>query len=93
MKRSTIYLHIGNNFSVDIRDIVGIFDIENTTVEKCTKILLDRAEKEKKCVYTSYEMPKSFIVTMKNGHERLYISQLAASTLKKRLNEGGGFII
>lgn len=90
MKKPTIYLHIGNNYSVDTRDIVGIFDIENTTVEKCTKILLDRAEKEKKCVYTTYEMPKSFIITVKNGRERLYISQLAASTLRKRLAEGGG---
>lgn len=75
---------------MDTRDIVGIFDIENTTVEKCTKILLDRAEKEKKCVYTTYEMPKSFIITVKNGRERLYISQLAASTLRKRLADGGG---
>ena len=90
MKKPTIYLHIGNNYSVDTRDIVGIFDIENTTVEKCTKILLDRAEKEKKCVYTTYEMPKSFIITVRNGRERLYISQLAASTLRKRLAEGGG---
>lgn len=89
MKRSTIYLHIGNNFSVDIRDIVGIFDIENTTVEKCTKILLDRAEKEKKCVYTSYEMPKSFIITVKKGNEKLYISPLSAATLRKRITEGG----
>ena len=72
MKKPTIYLHIGNNYSVDTRDIVGIFDIENTTVEKCTKILLDRAEKEKKCVYTTYEMPKSFIITVRNGRERLY---------------------
>ncbi|MBQ8582549.1 MAG: DUF370 domain-containing protein [Ruminococcus sp.] len=85
-----MYLHIGNNYSVDTRDIVGIFDIENTTVEKCTKILLDRAEKEKKCVYTTYEMPKSFIITVRNGRERLYISQLAASTLRKRLSDGGG---
>ncbi|MBQ7026859.1 MAG: DUF370 domain-containing protein [Ruminococcus sp.] len=85
-----MYLHIGNNYSVDTRDIVGIFDIENTTVEKCTKILLDRAEKEKKCVYTTYEMPKSFIITVRNGRERLYISQLAASTLRKRLADGGG---
>lgn len=92
MKKPTIYLHIGNNYSVDTRDIVGIFDIENTTVEKCTKILLDRAEKEKKCVYTTYEMPKSFIITVKNGRERLYISQLAASTLRKRLADGGGMI-
>ena len=84
------YLHIGNNYSVDTRDIVGIFDIENTTVEKCTKLLLERAEKEHKCIYTTYEMPKSFIITVKNGKEKVYISQLAASTLKKRLADGGG---
>ncbi|MCM1006519.1 MAG: DUF370 domain-containing protein [Ruminococcus flavefaciens] len=86
-----MYLHIGNNYSVDVRDIVAIFDIENTTVGKSTKILLDRAEKEHKCVYTTYEMPKSFIITMKNGRERVYISQLAASTLRKRLESGGGY--
>ena len=40
-----MYLHIGNNYSVDMRDVVGVFDIENTTVEKCTKLLLDRAVK------------------------------------------------
>lgn len=86
-----MYLHIGNNYSVDVRDIVGIFDIENTTVEKCTKLLLERAEKDKKCIYTTYEMPKSFIVTMNDGRERVYISQLSAATLRKRLAEGGGF--
>jgi len=86
-----MYLHIGNNYTLDTRDIVGIFDIENTTVEKCTKRLLERAEKEKKCVYTTYEMPKSFIVAVKNGSEKVYISQLSAVTLKKRLAKGGGF--
>ena len=86
-----MYLHIGNNYSVDVRDVVGVFDSENTTVEKCTKKLLERAEKEKHCIYTTYEMPKSFIITMKNGVEKLYISQLSAATLRKRLKEGGGF--
>lgn len=86
-----MYLHIGNNYSLDTRDIVGIFDIENTTVEKCTKNLLERVEKEKICIYTTYEMPKSFIVTMKKGFERVYISQLSAVTLRKRLAKGGGF--
>ena len=88
--KKAIYLHVGNNYSVDVRDIVGIFDIENTTVEKCTKLLLDRAEKEHNCVYTTYEMPKSFIIAVKDGREKIYISQLAASTLKKRLADGGG---
>ena len=85
-----MYLHIGNNYSVDVRDIVGVFDIENTTVEKCTKILLDKAEKNKRCVYTTFELPKSFIITIKNGKEKIYISQLAAATLKKRISDGGG---
>ncbi len=85
-----MYLHLGNDFSVNVRDIVGIFDIENTTVGKCTKKLLDRAEKEKRCVYATMDMPKSFVIVIKNGQEKLYISQLAASTLKKRLANGGG---
>lgn len=80
-----MYLHLGNEYSVKISDIAGIFDIENTTVDKATKGLLERAEKEKKCIYTTMEMPKSFIISVKNGVERVYISQLAASTLRKRL--------
>lgn len=84
-----MYLHVGNDYSVEVKDIVGIFDIENTTVGKCTKKLLDRAEKEKCCVYATMDLPKSFIIVMKNGKEKLYISQLSASTLKKRLAEGG----
>ncbi len=87
-----MYLHIGNNLSVDIRDVIGIFDLENTTVEKCTKLLLDRAVKEKKCVYINYEMPKSFVITVRNGIEKVYISPLLASTLRKRMENGGGMI-
>lgn len=82
-----MYLHIGNNYSVRLSDVVGIFDIENTTVDKCTKIFLERAEKEHRCVYATYDMPKSFVVTVKDGEEKVYISQLAAATLRKRLRE------
>ena len=84
-----VYLHIGNNFSVRTDSIVGIFDMDNTTVEKCTKTLLEKAEKDGICVYTTEELPKSFIVTVRNGETRVYISQLAAYTLKKRLAAGG----
>lgn len=83
----TIYLHIGNNYSVDVREIIGIFDMDNTTVTSCTKKLLDKAEKEKRLFLATYELPKTFIITKK----RVYISQLAASTLKKRLEKGGGY--
>ncbi len=85
---NAVYLHIGNNYSVDVRNIIGIFDMDNTTVTGITKKLLDKAEKEKRLFLATYELPKTFIVTA----EKIYISQLAASTLKKRLANGGGFI-
>lgn len=83
----TIYLHIGNNYSVDVREIIGIFDMDNTTVTSCTKALLDKAQKEKRLFLATYELPKTYIITKK----RVYLSQLAASTLKKRLESGGGY--
>lgn len=82
----TIYLHIGNNYSVDVREIVGIFDMDNTTVTSCTKKLLDKAERDKKIFLATYELPKTFIIT----NDKIYISQLSASTLRKRLKNGGG---
>ena len=39
--KKTVYLHIGNNYSVDVRDIVGIFDMDNTTVSGFTNRLLE----------------------------------------------------
>lgn len=85
---NTIYLHIGNNYSVDVREIIGIFDMDNTTVTGCTKKLLDNAEKNRKIFLATYELPKTFILT----NDKVYLSQLSASTLKKRLRNGGGLI-
>ncbi len=85
--KKAIYLHIGNNYSVDVREIIGIFDMDNTTVTSCTKKLLDKAEKEKRLFLATYELPKTYIITKK----RIYLSQLAASTLKKRLESGRGY--
>ncbi len=65
-----MYLHLGNDFSVNVRDIVGIFDIENTTVGKCTKRLLDRAEREHRCVYATMDMPKSFVIVKKKKKKK-----------------------
>ena len=81
-----MYLHTGNGYSVKISNILGIFDIENTTTDgRYTREYLERAEKEKRCIYTTSEMPKSFIVAVEDGNEKVYISQLAVSTLRKRI--------
>ena len=82
-------LHLGNEVSVHSKDIVGIFDIEGSSVSKITRDFLNNAEKRgKKIVYCTYELPKSFVVTLDDElTERIYISQLACSTLLKRFKQ------
>ena len=79
-----MYIHLGNEISVKKKNIVGIFDIENTTISKNTGHLLENATKEGRVVNVSYEMPKSFIVSMENGREIVYISQISFDTIRKR---------
>ncbi len=81
-----MYIHLGQETVVNENDVIGIFDIESTTVSKNTRNFLSIAEKKKRVVNVSYELPKSFIVCCdkKKNENRVYISQISSSTLLKR---------
>lgn len=80
-----MYLHLGKDVVVRHRDIIGIFDMEKTTVSRKTKDFLSHATKAGQVVTVSYDLPKSFIVVrQENGGHMVYISQISAATLKKR---------
>ena len=81
-----MYIHLGNEMVVDEKDIVGIFDLETTTISKHSRKFLEIAEKQKQVINVSYELPKSFIITNKNNKNKVYISQISTSTLQKRSN-------
>ena len=79
-----MYLSIGNDMAVRDRSIIGIFDLDNTSTSKRTREFLDKAEAEGQVVPCD-DLPKSFIVTIEYGFERVYLTTLSASTLEKRL--------
>lgn len=79
-----MYLHLGQDTVVSMSDIIGIFDLDNTSVSKITKQYLSQAEKENTVVTVSSELPKSFIVCEKGGTKTIYISQISSGTLMKR---------
>lgn len=84
-----MYLHLGQDVVVRKREIIGIFDMDNTTVSPRTRSFLKQAEKEKRVTYVSMELPKSFVVCApKKEREKMtvYIAQMAPSTLRKRAN-------
>ncbi len=75
-----MYLHIGEDTVIRDKDIIGIFDIDTSTVNKATREYLAKAEKEKRVIYVNYDLPKSFIVTK----DKVLISPINTSTIKKR---------
>ncbi len=80
-----MYLHLGQETVVMQDDIIGIFDLDNTTVSKVTRDYLSKAEKRKQVVNVSFELPKTFVLTNnKKDGNRIYISQISSSTLLKR---------
>lgn len=82
-----MYLHLGMDKVVTFDEIIGIFDLDTTTVSKNTRNYLAKAEKDGIVENVCYDLPKSFIVCRdKNGKDKVYISQISSSTLLKRKN-------
>ncbi len=79
-----MYIHIGQETVIKKSEIVGIFDLDNTTVMAKTRDFLSKAEKNGQVITVSYELPKSFIICEKNGKKTVYITPISTSTLLKR---------
>ena len=61
-----MYVDIDTDSLVNGDDVVGIFDLDNTTVNKFTNEFLNKMQAEGKIEYLVSAIPKSFIL-MKDG--------------------------
>jgi len=82
-----VFFHIGDNVSIYIRDVIAIFDLETTTTTRDTREFLKIAEEEGFVVTVSDDMPKSFVITEKDGQSIIYLSPISSATLRKRLKD------
>lgn len=79
-----MYLHIGNGVSIKDGDIIGIFDLDTATVSKNTRNFIN--SKARTVEYTDTDLPRSFIVTIKNKKEKVILSRISTVGLKMRLD-------
>lgn len=79
-----MFLHIGGDVVIPIKDIIAILDIETTTISKDTKEFLRIAEEEGFVETVSEDLPKSFIITENNKKSKIYLSPISSLTLQKR---------
>ena len=71
-----MFLHIGQDTVVTTDEIVGIFDLDTTTVSKPTRDYLAQMQKS-----------GNVVITCKNGakDKTMYISPISSATLLKRI--------
>lgn len=81
-----MFVHLGNNVVVNIKDIVTIIDIENTTTSKITRDFLTECQKKNIVENISEDLPKSAVVCKYKNGIKVYISQISPVTLQGRYN-------
>jgi len=81
-----MFLHIGNNKSLYVDNIIGIFDMDTSTVSKITKEYLKKLDQSEMTFDVSGEIPKSFVLTK---DKKIYFSQLSSATLCDRIKNFG----
>ncbi len=81
------FLHAGNKLSIVSKDIVGIFDMDTSTVSKVTKNFLNKSQSKGEIEIATTEIPKSFILICKRKERKpkTVISQFNTTTLCQRL--------
>ena len=95
-----MYLEAGAGSLVRQKNIVGIFDLDTSTLEENTRKFLSRAERQGKVKIAGEELPKAFILLSEKApsgkdpgktdtHETIIFSRFSSGVLVKRSESGG----
>ena len=80
-------LFLGGETVITDNDIIGIFDIEKSSISKDTREFLKKSENNNQVVNVSYDLPRSFVVCSNKGKNTTYISQISTATLRARSSD------
>lgn len=79
-----MFLRISNDFVVPKNEIIGIFDMDNTTVSRQGRGFLPKAEQDGALIYSADDLPKSYVVTERDGKTTVYLSSFSSKLLISR---------
>ena len=82
-----MYLHIGNRKSVKKKDIIGIFDLDTSTVTKTGKDFIAKLEKAGAVEYDDDDLPRSFLLIEENKKYKVNLSRISSRGLVARADE------
>ena len=79
-----MYFHIGNGVTVKKKDVIGVFDLDTSTVSAITRKYVNKNEKEGKLSYSDSDLPRTFILVEEKGEYRIKLSRISTQGIKAR---------
>lgn len=79
-----MFLHIGSDVVIPLKNVIAILDIETTTLSKDSRDFLKTAEEEGFIETISEDLPRSFVITEEDKKSKIYLSPISSVTLQKR---------
>lgn len=79
-----MYIHLGRDYVLNDRDIIGIFNLETTTISPRGREFLNYAQKNGAVVSLSDELPQSYVLADGTMVDTVYLSELSSAVLRRR---------
>ena len=76
-----MYIHLGRDYVLNDRDIIGIFNLETTTITPRGREFLNYAQKNGAVVSLSDELPQSYVLAVV---DTVYLSELSPAAMRRR---------
>ena len=81
-----MYIHLGRDYVLNDRDIIGIFNLETTTISRRGREFLNYAQKNGAVVSLSEELPQCYVLA-DAPVDTVYLSELSSAAMKRRAEQ------
>ena len=79
-----MYIHLGRDYVLYDRDIIGIFNLETTTTSPRGREFLNYAQKNGAVVSLSDELPQCYVLADGAVVDTVYLSELSPAAMRRR---------
>lgn len=83
-EKYSMYIHLGRDYVLNDRDIIGIFDLETTTTSPRGREFLNYAQKNGAVVSLSDELPQCYVLADGGLVDAVYLSELSSAAMRRR---------
>lgn len=81
-----MYIHLGRDYVLNDRDVIGIFSLETTTITPRGREFLNYAQKNGAVVTLSDDLPQCYVLA-DAPVDTVYLSELSSTAMKRRAEQ------